>query len=84
MESDGRPRGACPACLEMIIVGASTCPYCQTAGIHWPGVTNQEQQQQRGCFRCGGIAALRDGRHVYCTQCGENLQASHHPHLFNK
>ena len=33
---DLRPRATCPACLEMILVGATTCPHCKTAGITWP------------------------------------------------
>ena len=35
--NDMRRRGTCPACLEMMLVGASTCPHCQTTGITWPG-----------------------------------------------
>jgi hypothetical protein len=31
--SDTRPRRACPECLEMMLVGASTCPHCRTTGI---------------------------------------------------
>jgi hypothetical protein len=37
---DSRPRGTCPACREMIIIGASTCPNCQTSGITWPEAEN--------------------------------------------
>jgi hypothetical protein len=33
---DVRPRGTCPACLEMILVGASKCMHCGTEGIIWP------------------------------------------------
>lgn len=33
--SDTRPRGTCPECLEMMLVGASTCPHCHTTGITW-------------------------------------------------
>ena len=39
--TDSRPRGTCPACLEMMLVGASTCPHCHTTGITWPKNTNQ-------------------------------------------
>lgn len=34
--NDTRPRGTCPACHELMIVGASMCPHCQTKGIFWP------------------------------------------------
>ena len=34
--TDSRPRGTCPACLELMLVGASTCPHCHTTGITWP------------------------------------------------
>jgi hypothetical protein len=33
--SDGRRRGPCPYCLELILVGASTCPHCNGTGIGW-------------------------------------------------
>jgi hypothetical protein len=38
--NDSRPRGACPACREMIIIGASTCPNCQTSDITWSEAEN--------------------------------------------
>lgn len=34
--TDSRPRGTCPACLELMLVGASTCPHCHTTGVTWP------------------------------------------------
>lgn len=34
--TDTRPRGTCPACMELMLVGASTCPHCHTTGISWP------------------------------------------------
>jgi len=34
--SDGRRRGTCPACKEMMLVGATKCPFCGTDGITWP------------------------------------------------
>ena len=37
--SDSRPRGTCPACMEMMLVGASVCPHCRTTGVTWPGDT---------------------------------------------
>ena len=40
--SDTRPRGKCPECLEMMLQGASTCPYCHTTGITWSTETRQE------------------------------------------
>ncbi len=40
--SDTRPRGTCPACLEMMLRGASTCPHCHTTGITWSTETEQE------------------------------------------
>jgi DnaJ-class molecular chaperone len=40
--TDARPRGTCPECLEMMLVGASTCPHCHTAGITWSTETTQE------------------------------------------
>ena len=36
---DGRQRGTCPACMEMMLVGASVCPHCRTTGVTWPGDT---------------------------------------------
>lgn len=39
--SDTRPRGTCPACLEMMLRGASTCPHCHTTGITWPQLSQQ-------------------------------------------
>ena len=41
-QNDTRPRGTCPACLEMMIVGASVCPYCRTTGITWLTGTSQK------------------------------------------
>jgi hypothetical protein len=40
--SDTRARGTCPECLEMMLIGASTCPHCHTTGISWSTETNQE------------------------------------------
>ena len=40
--SDTRPRGKCPECLELMLVGASTCPYCHTTGVTWQTETIQE------------------------------------------
>jgi hypothetical protein len=33
--TDARPRGECPYCKELMVVGASTCPHCRTTGITW-------------------------------------------------
>ena len=87
--SDSRPRGTCPACMEMMLVGASTCPHCQTSGITWPGETpnslaaNHQSHSTKKCM-CGGAVALKDGRHVYCTTCNRTLPAGEYPHLFTK
>ena len=81
--NDSRTRGTCPACLEMMLVGASTCPYCHTTDITWPGLTNpQPKNHKKGCFSCNGTVALKGGRHVYCTVCGMQLPGLEYPHLF--
>jgi hypothetical protein len=45
--TDARPRGTCPACLELMVVGASTCPSCQTTRITWPSAPNQTSVSNR-------------------------------------
>jgi hypothetical protein len=87
--SDSRPRGTCPACMEMMLVGASTCPHCHTSGITWPGevreslATNNQNLSSKRCT-CGGVVALKGGRHVYCTTCNRTLPAGEYPHLFTE
>ena len=46
-QNDTRPRGTCPACLEMMIVGASVCPYCRTTGITWSTETSQQRAEEQ-------------------------------------
>ncbi len=46
-QNDTRPRGTCPACLEMMIVGASVCPYCRTTGITWSTETSQQRADEQ-------------------------------------
>ena len=57
--NDTRPRGTCPACLEMMLVGASTCPYCQTTGIIWPETSQQRAEAELRAQE----AQLRDQMH---------------------
>jgi len=45
--NDTRPRGTCPACHELMIVGASMCPHCQTEGIFWPETKVAAEQSLR-------------------------------------
>ena len=68
--SDARPRGTCPECLEMMLIGASTCPHCHTTGIAWSTQTIEEpaeiqkvqprkfqktyKDSQNACYKCGG------------------------------
>ena len=56
--NDTRPRETCPECLELMLVGASTCPHCHTNGITW----------YQACEICGGeVITLKSGT-VVCTQ----------------
>lgn len=41
LPTDARPRGTCPACMEFMLVGASTCPNCHTTGITWPSTPDR-------------------------------------------
>ena len=80
--SDTRPRGKCPECLEMMLQGASTCPYCHTTGITWRTETTQEPNAKDACNKCGGQVTL-DGSRLYCLQCKKQFQHTEYPHFLN-
>ena len=87
--TDARPRGTCPACLELMLVGASTCPNCHTTGITWPEQTHNSSVTNRQSpgikkHHCGGEVALLGGGHVYCKQCKSGLNPKEYPHLFRR
>jgi DnaJ-class molecular chaperone len=77
--NDTRPRGTCPECLEMMLVGASTCPYCQTTGIVWP--TEKTVVPLRVCRRCAGDVYLNDRHQVNCSSCKAQYSSREYPHL---
>ena len=79
--SDTRPRGKCPECLEMMLQGASTCPYCHTTGITWSTETRQEPNAKDACKKCGG-KVTREGSRLYCLQCNESFRKHEYPHFF--
>jgi hypothetical protein len=84
--SDTRPRGKCPECLEMMLVGASTCPHCHTTGITWSTETRQEPKAIDAidaCDECGGKVIL-EGSRLYCLQCEKPFRKYEYPHLFPK
>jgi len=80
-EQDGRPRRPCPACLEFMIEGASTCPHCQTSGITWQiseqSIKSMEHERNQKfvplknmppdkCPQCSRPVATGWGK---CSQC---------------
>ncbi len=80
-EQDGRPRRPCPACLEFMIEGASTCPHCQTSGITWQiseqSIKSMEHERNQEfvplknmppdkCPQCSRPVATGWGK---CSQC---------------
>ena len=82
--SDTRPRGECPSCKEMMLRGASTCPYCHTTGITWSTETRQEPvAKEDACFKCGGKVTL-EGSRLFCLQCKKQFPHTEYPHLFTK
>jgi hypothetical protein len=75
--SDGRPRGTCPACLEMMLAGASTCPHCHTTGITWPqlnqkAVSTEVKQPEK-------TTAQKTYKEIQnaCSKCGGKVIAGH-------
>jgi hypothetical protein len=92
--SDTRPRRACPECLEMMLVGASTCPHCRTTGITSTedAPTSVEAKQQETFVECphpgcGGSLALDGGDEVledclWCDTCGDCFEKEDYPHLY--
>ena len=71
--SDTRPRGKCPECLEMMLIGASTCPHCHTTGITWSTEKSQVPVNTQGgnepCKKCGGkVYRLSSGK-LKCSDC---------------
>ncbi len=88
--NDTRPRGTCPACLEMMLVGATTCPHCHTTGIAWPTGTSistsaptwqQTVDTIRVCSRCAGKVYLNNHNQVCCSRCKAQFSAREYPHL---
>ena len=79
--SDTRPRGTCPACLEMMLRGASTCPHCHTTGIIWPRERKQIVDTSRVCSRCAGQVFLNNRHQVCCSGCKAQYSAREYPHL---
>lgn len=67
--SDSRPRGTCPACMEMMLVGASTCPHCHTSGITWPGTTGQTSSDTQPTDNLTPYM-----RQVACPKCKQGIQ----------
>ena len=63
--NDTRPRRACPACLEMILVGASTCPHCRTTGITSSELDSEQVITNRQACKYGHPADWDD----YCEEC---------------
>ncbi len=82
---DTRPRGTCPACLEMMLRGASTCPHCHTTGIAWSTETTREPVDSQteetvntGKERADSLAKERaQSRKIkagaVCYKCGGNV-----------
>lgn len=72
--TDARPRGTCPACLELMVVGASTCPSCQTTRITWPSAPNQTSvSNRRDAFESPEEKLL--AKNAFITQANEKRQA---------
>jgi hypothetical protein len=71
--TDTRQRGKCPECLEMMLIGASTCPHCHTTAITWSTEKNQVPVNTKGgnkpCKKCGGkVHRLSSGK-LKCSDC---------------
>ena len=64
--NDSRPRGTCPACHEFIVIGASTCRYCQTSGITWPETKSDDDIGRRlpPWFSPEGVALVRESERI--------------------
>ena len=75
--SDTRPRGKCPECLEMMLIGASTCPHCHTTGITWSTETTQEpvETKEEKTVNTGNerAEARRIKAGAVCYKCGGNV-----------
>ena len=91
--SDTRPRRACPACLEMMLVGASTCPHCRTTGITSTEITSEpvtttRQDEDFTCLECYSVGMLyldEDDPNWYrCEDCQKGYHRIYFPELFQE
>ena len=75
--TDTRPRGKCPECLEMMLIGASTCPHCHTAGITWSTETTQEPVETKKQKTVDTGNERAEARKIkagaVCYKCGGNV-----------
>lgn len=61
--TDVRLRGTCPACMELMLVGASTCPHCHTTGITWPSAPDR-------CPNCVSVIPFGASTCPHCHTTG--------------
>ena len=88
--NDSRPRRACPACLEMMLVGASTCPHCRTTGITSTETTSEPVTTNRHdevftCLECSVGTLYFDEYEpnwYRCDSCEKGYHRIYFPELF--